>query len=288
MLTASIKINLKDWCHNPISLWDPKTTELIVYKEWKQLESQFLWEHDDYSSPGYILSQPKFNVQKSPLFPNDAEYQIYLEDPSQEISRFYSENELVFDKYNRNNNFNTKQKLIDALTLLNSIPELMKSIKLLVRVIGILKSEDSDCDVSYSHPELPFSIFVSLCSDRSPVSTARVAESILHEAMHLKLSLIQKSVELLTPEIQKAEVYFAPWRQENRPVNGVMHGIFVFRSILDFFRNQKETTKNEEMFMHSSKRIKEIEIELRKVNRFYDSPTLSDTGKELAQKLLSI
>lgn len=287
-MDAGVEATLNDWCHHPLNLWDVKTTELVVCKEWDKLKRHFFWSYDEYTSPGFILNQPKIKSNKKPLLPEGSQYQIYLEDYSDDINGFYYENGIVFDHGNSTHNHHTSKKLVDALELLDSIPDLMSSICLLIRTIGILKSEESSNDVSYSHPKLPFSIFISLCSDRSPISTARVAESILHEAMHLKLSLIQNSVDLLNLEYHKGKTYFAPWRKEMRPANGILHGIFVFRAIFDYFFRLEKITNNNDTKNYAQKRIKEIRKDILDMNYFSDSDDLNVLGKRLAKALLTV
>ena len=282
-MNTNPEIILRDWCQRPSVLWDIKTTELVVHREWNILRRKFFWDFDDYSSAGIVLTQPEISGDKKPILPESRKPQIFLESPSGSINEFYNQNGLEFDTQNTPER---KDKVVDALELLNNTPELMNSICLLVRTIGILKSNNRDSDVSYSHPKLPFSIFISLCDDRNPISAARVAESILHEAMHLKLSLLQKAVELLSSE--KDIYFFAPWRQEMRPANGVLHGIFVFRAIFDYFLKIIETSSNRDIRDHAQKRVDDIRRDMSEVQNFYNSDALSPLGKQFAKSLLTI
>ncbi|MEJ7684092.1 MAG: hypothetical protein WKG06_40815 [Segetibacter sp.] len=78
-------------------------------------------------------------------------------------------------------------KLKKAISILRLIEPAYNCITDLIRSIQILRQPDVEIDLSYSHPQIPFSIFLSVCDDDSIVSSLRVAESILHEAMHLKV-----------------------------------------------------------------------------------------------------
>lgn len=273
----------------PTDLWDCGTTRLLVRHEWNALHEKFSWNPNDYNTAGYILNTPNFIASKNPISNWTSENQIYLEAPcSNELKQFYIENDLSLVEEDDLLTIVAVEKLDDALNLLNSVPGLVDCVAQLVRVIGVLKSTIPEADVSYSHPEVPFSIFVSVCNERSTEASARVAESILHEAMHLRLSLIQKEVDLLNPGRQGQALYFAPWRQEERPANGVLHGTFVFRAILDFFRRLASENKDDKVVKYSERRIQEISSQLVQVRDFYKSPALNDTGAKLARQLVNI
>ena len=275
------------WCLKPTNLWDSETTTLVVQREWQTLCERFSWNQDDYCTAGHILNDSKLIASKRPISTWASDNQIYLEAPnSNELHQFYADNDLSLVKEDDLLSIGAVEKLDDALRLLDSISGLVDCVAQLVRAIGVLKSVNSEVDVSYSHPEVPFSIFVSVCNERSTVASARVAESILHEAMHLRLSLIQEAVDLLNPGSQCQAQYFSPWRQEERPANGVLHGIFVFKAILEFFRRLVSKNQDNKVVKHSEQRIQDITSQLVQVREFYKSHALSATGAALAQQLV--
>jgi HEXXH motif-containing protein len=59
--------------------------------------------------------------------------------------------------------------------------------------------------------------------------TLRLAESILHEAMHLQLSLIERHAPIVGEETSKG---YSPRQRRSRPILGVVHGLYVFACIL--------------------------------------------------------
>jgi hypothetical protein len=83
-------------------------------------------------------------------------------------------------------------------------------------------------DISHTTPELPLSIFVSIPAANERHAVLRLAESLIHEAMHLQLTLIETSVPLVRSTSATA---FSPWKAEDRPVQGLMHGLYVFAVI---------------------------------------------------------
>lgn len=116
------------------------------------------------------------------------------------------------------------QKAADVFT---HIPSMAESIGAVVKAIHPIQSL-RDHDVSHSTPELPFSIFVSIPEKDERDAVLRVAESLIHESMHLQLTLID-SIESLVVD-DRASGY-SPWKEEFRPVTGLLHGLYVFAVI---------------------------------------------------------
>lgn len=121
--------------------------------------------------------------------------------------------------------------LKDALdTISLNMPGLFASIRSLLRSLHLLESHDPDYDLSFTLPHLPHSIFLSVPATTSRCCVPRVAEAIVHEVLHLQLALIERQCPLVRQNVP-VEVTYAPWRGEERPLSGVVHGLFVFRGI---------------------------------------------------------
>jgi HEXXH motif-containing protein len=56
----------------------------------------------------------------------------------------------------------------------------------------------------------------------------RLAESIIHEAMHLQLTFIESHVRLIKSTGATA---YSPWKRSGRPAGGLLHGLYVFAVI---------------------------------------------------------
>jgi HEXXH motif-containing protein len=69
---------------------------------------------------------------------------------------------------------------------------------------------------------------VSVPDTDEAYAVPRLAESIIHEAMHLQLTLIESIVPLINSTTQTA---FSPWKQSERPVQGLLHALYVFAVI---------------------------------------------------------
>ena len=120
----------------------------------------------------------------------------------------------------------------EAMSILARVPSLRDTVFQLVKVIHILRAQGDEYDVSHSDPVVPFSVFVSVPDRHSPYHSVRVAESIIHEAMHLQLTLLENTVSLVFPTEGK---YYSPWMGTYRSPRGILHGLYVFAVIYSFF-----------------------------------------------------
>ena len=118
--------------------------------------------------------------------------------------------------------------LRQGLQLIETIPSLSISIGQLVRSLHALRVVDDSYDVSHSDPRLPFSIFLSFPRCDADLVGVRIMESVIHEAMHLQLTLIENYI-CFTNNV--GTLLPSPWRSDNRPPAGIFHGIYVFTNI---------------------------------------------------------
>jgi HEXXH motif-containing protein len=121
----------------------------------------------------------------------------------------------------------TTNRLQTAVDTIRTVDDLATTVGCLVRACHVLSAE-AGYDVSHSTPALPFSIFVSMPEDGERDAVLRLAESIIHEAMHLQLTLVESIVPLVRFTDASA---FSPWKQGARPVQGLLHGLYVFAVI---------------------------------------------------------
>ena len=116
--------------------------------------------------------------------------------------------------------------------LLRIAPRLDPVVRSCVREIVLLQISDDAYDISHSEPRWPYRIFISIPGP-SRVQDLRVAEAVVHEAMHLILTNFERVAPLASDE----RTLKSPWRSELRPAAGVLHGIYVFCCISRFLRH---------------------------------------------------
>lgn len=171
-----------------------------------------------------------------------------------------------------------------ALGELGIVPSVGAAVSALLRSLHLLTSAGEGFDISHSDPELPFSIFVSAPVGQ-PDAAARLAESILHEAMHLELSLAERSWPLVSePEASG----FSPWQRRERPLSGLLHGLFVFTAVRTFGQERLADPglAARERAYHE-RRGREIASEIEAVAELEFSPGLTREGRALASFLLA-
>ena len=165
-----------------------------------------------------------------------------------------------------------------ALSLIALVPSLHATVAAYLRTLHVLQAPGTDFDVSHSDPEVPFSIFVSIPSGERE-SKLRLAESIIHECMHLQLTMIEVELPLVC---DRNVLVFSPWQQTARPLGGVLHGLYVFSVIDAYFRALGQScslTQEERAFV--TKRREQIAQEVAQVANLATTKGLTDEGRVL-------
>jgi len=67
------------------------------------------------------------------------------------------------------------------------------------------------------------------------------AETLVHEFQHGKLSALLDLEPLLRPTTDRGrdELFYSPWRQDPRPLSGVLQGAFAYLGVTDFWNRQR-------------------------------------------------
>lgn len=165
------------------------------------------------------------------------------------------------------------------------MPALVASVASLSLVLHVLVSEDDDYDISHSDPSLPFSVFLSVPATRRADGPLRVAESIVHETMHLQLSLLERIVPLIDPTVSAPQT-FSPWRGTFRDAAGILHALYVFRIIDQFWARVASQERNAVTVGFANARRAQIEREIREVAGFQHCVSLTRAGRTLVGQLL--
>ena len=153
---------------------------------------------------------------------------------------------------------------LDAVdALLNRVPDLASIVSASVSAVHALAAEPG-YDVSHSQPRWRERIFVSFPERSDAVGALRLAESVVHEAMHLHLTEAEARAPLVA---DRAGRLWSPWMEASRPARGVLHGVFVFHCIAIFFLRLGEfETSPPDVLRHAWERLARIQLELSKVD----------------------
>jgi HEXXH motif-containing protein len=161
----------------------------------------------------------------------------------------------------------------------------MPTIAALVRALHLIKLEDDTYDVSFSEPHIPFSVFVSVPRRHTTTNAIRVAEALVHEAMHLQLTLVEFIVPLVNSDGGR---YLSPWRGEYRNAQGILHALYVFRVIERFLHHLLSLPINlGEITSYVCERRSEINAQIWEIQSFQYCVGLTEAGAKFVQQLIN-
>lgn len=75
-------------------------------------------------------------------------------------------------------------------------------------------------------------------------SATALAETLVHEIQHSKLNALTDLIELHTSD--PLEQLYAPWRNDPRPLSGLLHGAYAFISVIEFWQVQRNLVAEQE------------------------------------------
>lgn len=76
----------------------------------------------------------------------------------------------------------------------------------------------------------------------APVSPVRLAATLIHESQHYRLATLHDLRRLYTPS---RRLYYSPWRNDPRPVSGVVHALMAFTGVADFWSREHTDAASE-------------------------------------------
>jgi HEXXH motif-containing protein len=155
----------------------------------------------------------------------------------------------------------------------------------LIRSVHAVAAYGPGYDCSHSEPAIPFSVLVSIpLGERD--ATLRLAESLLHEAMHLQLTLIEAYLPIAREGTAGAA--YSPWQQCWRPAKGLLHGLYVFAAIDAWLAAVQDSAANGASDCpYAERRRAEIREEVSMVSDLPASIGLTPFGRALAAGLLA-
>lgn len=155
----------------------------------------------------------------------------------------------------------------------------------LIRSVHTVAAHGPGYDCSHSEPDIPFSVLVSIPLDERD-ATLRLAESLLHEAMHLQLTLIEAHLPIAANGAAGAA--YSPWQQCLRPAKGLLHGLYVFAAIDAWLAAVQDSAAiGASDRLYAERRRAEIREEIGMVSDLPTSIGLTPFGRALAAGLLA-
>lgn len=276
-LAEKIRLSIED---SSIPLWFPNLTPHLAETGWKLLKNELGLTPSNYGTAKILANKIDTSVSVFPF----GETPFSIELLPKDLTDKYSDSQIDFYNAEELTELPVLDCLAEAVELIKHVPSLSESVFTLVKSIHLIKLDDDAFDVSFSEPHLPFSIFISVPKNRIKADSLRVAEAIVHEAMHLQLSLIEKVVPLISSNEQK---FYSPWKDEYRDSTGILHALYVFRVIESVYKQLKP---NNEFSLFNldfiEKRQREILLQINQIKEFLTIPVLTKLGFRIAKRLL--
>ncbi|HEY0460974.1 MAG TPA: HEXXH motif-containing putative peptide modification protein [Pyrinomonadaceae bacterium] len=276
-------------------LWFPHLTNDLAQTGWRKLKDEIGLDKSDYGTARVLLKTPcamrrvpsHISVKPSE---NSVRDLILVEELPGVIARPYKNSGIDFYESTLISPNGTVDSeilncLCDAFNIIQQATSLNKTVIELVRSIHLIKPVSDDYDVSFSEPHIPFSIFISIPQKNNKINAFRVAEAIVHEAMHLQLTLVEGIIPLVSGN---EENFYSPWKEEFRTAQGVLHALYVFRVItvlMDEIESQKNLVK--EIKNHARERSRQIRDQISEINNFEDCPNLTEIGQKFVKILFT-
>ena len=237
---------------------------------------------ESYSTERFLSDSPDNNTAVSKTISVASGNLLLCEAHSAGLVRYSAEHGLILAS---DADADRATGLIEAalLRVVEPYPFLWSAVSELAWRCHIVLAPDDDYDVSFSDPAIPFSIFVSAPARNERSSILRVAENLIHETMHLQLTLFEGLFPLV--DIASSWFTYSPWTQQKRPAHGVLHGLYVYCVLRWMWRQFSLKTRNKTDREFALRRISEIDGEISAVRGLEESPALTEAGKHFLRKL---
>ncbi len=276
-LAEKIRLSIED---SSIPLWFPNLTSSLAETGWESLKNELGLTPSNYGTARILTN--KIDASISVFSFSNIPFSIEL--LPKDLTDKYSDSQIDFYNAEELSKLTVLDCLAEAVELIKLVPSLSESVFTLVKSLHLIKLADDNYDVSFSEPNLSFSIFISVPKNRIKADSLRVAEAIVHEAMHLQLSLIEKVVLLISSNEQK---FYSPWKREYRNSTGILHALYVFRVIESFYKQLKLNNHFALIDVgFIEKREREILLQLSEIKEFSGSSDLTESGFRLTKRLL--
>ena len=143
----------------------------------------------------------------------------------------------------------------------------------------------SDANPSSSNSTILGIIFCTYTED-----PLLLAEMLIHEFSHNKLFLFQEIDPLLNSAVHgdgwADQSYYSPWRSDPRPLNGILHGLYVFNEVASFWYYIMSQFTEKEYSHISFKRFYLLVEQLKiAINVLKSECTFTESGQDLINEI---
>jgi uncharacterized protein len=135
--------------------------------------------------------------------------------------------------------------------------------------------------LSSSSPETFGAIALS-----EPSDPCTLAVTLAHELQHLKLSALLDIVPLTQPDDGRR--FYAPWRNDPRPLSGLLQGAYAFLGVSDFWRRQRHLERDDAVVRASAEFARWRSAAAQVVTTLMSSGQLTSAGADFVQGMAQV
>jgi HEXXH motif-containing protein len=116
-----------------------------------------------------------------------------------------------------------------------------------------------------------------------PPTPVSMAETLVHEFQHIKLCGLMDMLPLVEPGTERG---YAPWREDPRPMGGILQGVYAFTGIVRFWDVQRRLETQPEGILRASVLYERWRLAIERVTAtLLSSGALTPTGIRFVTKL---
>ncbi|MEV0642014.1 HEXXH motif-containing putative peptide modification protein [Streptomyces sp. NPDC050619] len=113
-----------------------------------------------------------------------------------------------------------------------------------------------------------------------PEDALQLAQTLVHEFRHMKLHALLDMVSLHSEQDGEEELFYAPWRDDPRPFEGLFQGVFAFFGVAEFWHGRCLRSTGDDL-RHAQFELAYWRIQVWEAFTVVkSSPRLTDTGRQ--------
>ncbi|MEU7764496.1 HEXXH motif domain-containing protein [Nocardia sp. NPDC049190] len=116
----------------------------------------------------------------------------------------------------------------------------------------------------------------------APADPCQLALTLIHEIQHAKFTLLTDQIMLFDPDPTCR--FYAPWRDDPRPIYGLLHGIYAFFGVTDFWRIHRNAECHRSMQAHVNFALWRVQVEAA-IAQAATSGLLTPAGEDFLDRL---
>lgn len=173
----------------------------------------------------------------------------------------------------------------EALSIIETWrPSVASELRVICSAVQFVRDPSAHPDkiVSFSDNSVPGALFVSVTQGDGFIDAYDLADSLVHEYRHQKLYLFERQYPTTSP----GAYVVSPWREDLRPVSGLLHAIFVFVELRRFWEYVRDEGPSR-LHNRAVAQLEDTERNLSEAFTTLRSCELTKAGQELATILES-